>query len=87
MPSNEPNEAVEAEAAHEWAVLSRLLDSPHPWTVDEMAHSRESPETSRLDTIDAINRLRGEGLVRQTDCGLLFPTRAAVYLDRIVSTS
>lgn len=87
MPNPEPNEAVEAEAAHEWAVLSRLLDDPHPWTVDEMVRSRGSDQIGRLNTIDAINRLRGEGLVRQTACGLLFPTRAAVYLDRIVSTS
>ena len=69
---------------HEWAVLSRLLDDPHPWTVDEIVHSRENTDTSRLDTIDAINRLRGEGLVRETSCGLLFPTRAAVYLDRMI---
>jgi hypothetical protein len=79
MPSNEPNEA-----AHEWAVLSQLLDARHPWSVDEMVRSRENANTSRLDTIDAINRLRGEGLVRETGCGLLFHTRAAVYLDRMV---
>lgn len=42
MPISEPNDAVAAEAAHEWAVLSRLLDSSHPWTVDEMVHSREN---------------------------------------------
>jgi hypothetical protein len=85
MPSNEPNEAVEAEAAHEWAVLSQLLDAPHPWTVDEMVRSREDAQTTRLDTIDAINRLQAEGLVRRTSCDLLFPTRAAVYLDRMVA--
>jgi hypothetical protein len=60
------------------------ISSTYPWTVDEIVHSRANAETSRLDTIDAINRLRGEGLIRQTACGLLFPTRAAVYLDRMV---
>jgi hypothetical protein len=85
MPVSEPNDVAEAESAHEWGVLSRLLDDSHPWCVDEMVRSREDAQTTRLDTIDAINRLSAEGLIHHSNCGLLFPTRAAVYLGGIVA--
>lgn len=81
---DQPNQPAEDDARHEWGVLSRLLSNDGPWTVDEMVRSREDGQTTRLDTIDAIKRLQSEGLIHETGDGLVFPTRAALYLDRIV---
>jgi hypothetical protein len=81
----EPNPA-DAETMHEQGVLERLLgqSSRYPWTVDEMVRSQQDSQTTRLDTIDAIKRLQSEGLIHRTSGDVIFPTRAALYLDRIV---
>lgn len=80
----QPNQAAEDDATHEWGVLSRLLGNDGPWSVDEMVRSQGDAQTTRLDTIDAIKRLEAEGLIHRTSDGLMFPTRAALYLDKIV---
>jgi len=79
----QPNPAAE-DAKNEWGVLSRLLSNDGPWSVDEMVRSQEDAQTTRLDTIDAIKHLEAEGLIHRTSDGLIFPTRAALYLDKIV---
>ena len=83
---DQPNDVAEAETMHEEGVLSRLLsaNNRYPWTVEDMVRSREDAQTTRLDTLDAIKRLSSEGLIHQTDDGLIFPSRAALYFDRIV---
>lgn len=80
----QPNQPAEDDAKNEWGVLSRLLSNDGPWSVDEMVRSQEDAQTTRLDTIDAIKHLSSEGLIHRTSDGLIFPTRAALYFDRIV---
>lgn len=82
----QPNDVAEAETMHEEGVLSRLLskNSRYPWTVDEMVRSQQDGQTTRLDTIDAIKRLQSEGLIHRTGDDVIFPSRAALYLDRIL---
>ncbi len=76
---------VEDDARHDWGVLVRLLDKDdqRPWSTYEMIRDPEADNTSREDTINAIDRLRGIGLIHQTPDGLLFPTRAALHMDQI----
>jgi hypothetical protein len=80
----QPNPAAE-DAKNEWGVLSRLLSNDGLWTVDEMVRSQGDAQTTRLDTIDAIKHLEAEGLIYRTTDDVIFPTRAALYFDRIAA--
>lgn len=68
MPVQEPNPVVEAQAMHDWGVLHRLLDKDdqRPWSVEELIRDRAGAQSSRGDTLDAITRLAGMGLVHRT---------------------
>jgi len=87
MPSDETNDVSETQAMHDWGVLHRLLDQDdqRPWSVDELVRDRAGAQTDRNDMLDAIARLVGMGLVHRTADDLVFPTRAALYLDQIVA--
>jgi hypothetical protein len=87
MPAREPNPVVERDHMHDWGVMHRLLDpdDQHPWSVDEMIRDRTDDHTSREDTQEALTRLRGAGLIHRTADGLVFPTRAALYMDQIAA--
>jgi hypothetical protein len=85
MPVQEPNPAVEADNAHDWGVLQRLLerDDHRPWHVEEIVRSREDRNTGAQETRDAITRLYGAGLIHITTDGLVTPTRAALHFEQI----
>jgi hypothetical protein len=79
------NRIAEEEDRDDWAVMERLLSEgdQRPWSVDELVRDRDK-RVKPEDVIDAIKRLSGIGLIHHTADGLIFPTRAALYLDRIV---
>lgn len=84
MADTERNPIAEEADRDDWAVMERLLSKNErwPWSVDELVRDRDK-RAKPEDVIDAIKRLSGIGLIHRTTDDLIFPTRAALHLDRI----
>lgn len=59
-------------------VLTLIIDSGWPWTVDEIACELRTP----IGAADAVCRLTGAGLVHQLG-EFVFPTRTARRADQL----
>lgn len=71
---------AEQENTADGCIMTRLLSEcdQRPWSVEELIRDGDND----LDIKDAVARLRGMGLVHLTVDGLVFPTRAALHMDR-----
>jgi hypothetical protein len=68
--------------ADDWSIISPLLtdDDQRPWSIAELIRETGGNE---LAAIDALGRLARSGLIHRTRDDLVYPTRAALHLNRI----
>lgn len=66
----------------DWAVLSTLLSEGDqwPWSVADLVSSLDRDDVL---IIDSVNRLERGGLIHRTSDDLVYPTRTAIYFERI----
>lgn len=76
MPDRHDTETPNPEANTDWHILDLLTDhnNPRPWSIQEiiLAHGHTQ------HTLDALERLRGDGLIHRTTDDFISPTRAAI---------
>ncbi|HEX5309801.1 MAG TPA: hypothetical protein VFW38_12060 [Solirubrobacteraceae bacterium] len=77
MPNPEPNEVADRDRDRNVLNLM-LVDSPWPWSLDEIARELRDP----IEAYDAVTRLADAGLLHRLD-SFVFPTRAARRADEL----
>lgn len=82
MQEEQTSSVAEQDNTADGCVMTRLLSErdQRPWSVEELIRDGDND----LEIKDAVARLRGLGLVHLTADGLVFPTRAALHLDRVL---
>lgn len=70
------------EDKEDWSVLCTILSQGDewPWSITELVETLDSED---ILIIDAINRLDRGGLIRRVADELVYPTRTAIYFERI----
>jgi hypothetical protein len=81
MLDNPTREPAEQDTDDDTSIMSALLveGDQRPWSIEELARDL-GDQTRAHDSIDRLQRL---GLIHRTSDDLVYPTRAAIYMDRI----
>lgn len=72
-----------SEDMDDWAVLGTLLNAGDewPWSIADLVNALDRDDVL---VMEAINRLGRGGLIHRINDELIYPTRTAIYCERII---
>lgn len=82
MPENRTvGDPAGQDDADDNSIMGALLveSDQRPWSVEELARDLGN----HIRAQDSINRLQRLGLIHRTNDDLVYPTKAAIHMDRI----